>query len=75
MKDIETLRKFFRVSNAVFTFSDAVVSALGGTPVMNEMRALHSLALNEVEKDSPDMDLISILLKEMEQLAEKNAKS
>lgn len=75
MKDIETLRKFFRISNAAFTFSDAVVSAFGGIPITNKMRALHSLALNEVEKDCPDMDLISILLKEMEQMAEKNAKS
>lgn len=71
-KKIDVLRTFFRVSNAAFNFTNAVVIATGGAVTPCEMQLLHKLALEEIEKEQPDMAVIDSLLAKMEQSAEIN---
>ena len=71
-KKIKTLRTFFRVSNAVFDFTSAIQSAFNGIVSSNKMHQLHKIALNEIEKENPDLSLIDNLLAEMEKTAELN---
>jgi len=68
-KKIETLRMFFRVSNAGFEFANAIT----GNKTPNNMQQLHKLALEEIEKENPDMAIIDKLLAEMQETAEVNS--
>jgi hypothetical protein len=72
-KKISQLRTFFRVSNAAFDFTNAIQSAFNGTVATNKMQQLHKLALEEIEKEIPDLSKIDNLLAEMENLAEVNS--
>ena len=67
---IETLRKFFRVSNAAFDFAELVSSNFGAGYIPHPMHDLHRSALIEIEKDNPDMTIIELLLAKMELAAE-----
>jgi hypothetical protein len=72
-KKISKLLTFFRVSNAAFDFTNAIQSAFNGIITPNKMQQLHKLALEEIEKDNPDLSKIDNLLAEMERLAEVNS--
>jgi hypothetical protein len=72
-KKISHLRTFFRVSNAAFDFTNAIQSAVNGIVTPNKMQQLHKLALEEIEKENPDLSKIDNLLAEMESLAELNS--
>ena len=72
-KKISQLRTFFRVSNAAFDFTSAIQSAFNGIVSPNKMHQLHKLALEEIEKESPDLSKIDNLVAEMENLAELNS--
>lgn len=72
-KKISQLRTFFRVSNAAFNFTNAIQSAFNGIVTPNKMQQLHELALEEIEKETPDLSKIDNLLAEMENLANVNS--
>lgn len=72
-KKISQLRTFFRVSNAAFDFTNAIQSAFNGSVTPTKMQQLHKLALEEIEKENPDLSKIHNLLAEMEGLAELNS--
>jgi len=74
-KKISQLQTFFRVSNAAFDFTSAIQSAFNGIVSPNKMQQLHKLALEEIEKESPDLSKIDNLLAEMENLAELNSRT
>lgn len=71
-KSISHLRMFFRVSNAAFIFANQIRVACDLKPIEDKMQQLHKLALEEIEKDNPDLLAIDMLLNEMEMLAESN---
>ena len=71
-KTINTLRKFFLISTAAFEFQERIVSILGIFNGRSHMYILHIAALDELNKDKPDLKLIDTLLSEMERLAENN---
>jgi hypothetical protein len=66
-KKIETLRSFFKISNAAFNFAE-IVYAIGP----NKMQELHKMAMTELAKDKPDLFIIDDLLLQMEEQANKN---
>ena len=66
------LRTFFQASNATFTYIGAIQLALTGKKTDHKMQDLHKLALEEIEKENPDMLIIDNLLAQMESLAEMN---
>jgi hypothetical protein len=68
---IEVLRKFFRLSNATFAFHNDIQLIFNGKIVKSRMQHLHQVALEEIEKDNPDMKLMDAILEEMELEAEK----
>lgn len=70
---ISQLRTFFRVTNLAFDFGTSVQSAFNGIDTPNKMQQLHKLALEEIEKENPDLSKIDNLLAEMEKLAEANS--
>lgn len=72
-KNISQLRTFFRVSNAAFEFQNSIQLAFSGHIAPSKMHQLHRLALEEIEKESPDLSKIDNLLEEMESLAELNS--
>ena len=73
--NIETLRKFFRTSNAAFEFMEKIqVIYTNKIIIHSPMRLLHKTALDEIEKDQPDMQIMDNLIEEMERLAEYNRK-
>ena len=72
-KNISQLRTFFRVSNAVFDFTSKINYAFNGVVTTNKMQELHKIALEEIEKENPDLLKIDNLLAEMEKLAEINS--
>lgn len=72
---IKTLRTFFRVTNAVFEFQNSIQLAVSGYISPSKMYQLHKIALNEIEKENPDLLLIDNLLAEMEITAAKNSKN
>lgn len=72
-KNISQLRTFFRVSNATFDFMNAIKSAFNKVVTTTKMQSLHKLALDEIEKENPDLSKIDNLLAEMENLAELNS--
>ena len=67
------LRIFFRASNAVFDFANSIQSAFNTIVEPNKMQQLHKIALEEIEKENPDLSKIDNLLAEMESLAELNS--
>lgn len=69
-KKIKQLRIFFRVSNIAFETVMAMGRAFGGNPVISPMHKLHQLALEEIEKEIPDLEKIDFLLSEMEKETE-----
>jgi hypothetical protein len=74
-KKISQLRTFFRVSNAAFDFINVIQSAFNGIVTPTKMQQLHKIALEEIEKENPDLSKIDNLLFEMENLAEANSQS
>lgn len=64
-KVIKSLRIFFGISNVVFD----------GLDIKSPMRELHKLALNELEKESPSLEIIHKLMLEMEKVAENSGLS
>lgn len=70
MKNIEHLRVFFRISNASFEFVRKFNNAFGEETRLSEMEDLHKIALEEIEKDTPDHTKVLKLLERMEALAE-----
>jgi hypothetical protein len=72
-KKISQLRTFFRVSNAAFDFTNAIQSAFNGIVTPTKMQQLHKIALEEIEKENPDLSKIDNYLAEMERLAEFNS--
>lgn len=70
---LETLRKFFRISTAVFDFQRTIMTAIGQHPSLpTYMETLHRQALVEAEKENPNMELIDKLLEQMELTAIEN---
>jgi hypothetical protein len=72
---IQELRTFFRVSNATFDFLNSIKLAFKGKVIPNKMHQLHKIALEEIEKENPDLIKMDNLLAEMESLADSNDKS
>ena len=68
-KTIKQLRLFFRISNASFDVVDAINVHLKNKPKESEMKQLHKIALEEIEKEDPDMKKIYKLLTRMETIA------
>ena len=71
-KHISVLRTIFRASNVAFNFSNSIQSACGGIVVISEMQKLHKIALEEIEKENPDLSKMHELLEEMENLAHRS---
>lgn len=71
-KQVIALRAAFRLSTAAMVFADDVSKLYNG-PGLEEkglaMLALHKEALSELEKESPDADVIERLLEKMENTA------
>jgi hypothetical protein len=73
MKDrLDHLRMFFKITIAAFDMQDAIISAVGQTPQPNKMKFLHVMALDELNKETPDLATVDALLEQMELLAEQN---
>ena len=71
-KKIKTLRIFFRISNAGFNFINAIQLAFPNHIYPHKMQQLHKIALEEIEKENPDLSKMDYLLAEMQSLAELN---
>ena len=71
-KRIEQLLTFFKITNAAFDFMNSFQLAINKPVEPNKMHQLHKLALMEIEKESPDLLFMEVLLAEMESLAEIN---
>ena len=69
---IEILRKFFRISNTGINCATSIQAALTGRVIDTPIYHLHRMALTEVEKDNPNLEIIDYLLMQMELLAEEN---
>lgn len=69
-KKIHQLRTFFRVTNAAFNFGMEMRAALGGKPVVSTMHHLHKMALEEIERENPDLLIINKYLEQMTLMAE-----
>lgn len=76
-KRVEALRSFFRVTNAVFNMQKEISKAFSGHNLVYEHPAatLHRLALNEIEKESPNMSMIDKYLELMEVEGKQNSDS
>ena len=66
---IKLLRTFFSISNAIFDIEKIVQLHLNGIIIPKKMQYLHKLAMEELEKENPDLEIIDKLLAEMENLA------
>ena len=74
--DITKLREFFRISNAIFELQNKIQLNCNDGIVnvhVNDMQELHKLALEEIEKENPDLSKVEKLLSEMENLSERNS--
>lgn len=71
-QQIQTLKRFFKISNAAFEFKNTMLAALGHVPHPTAMEQLHRMALQELERDEPNTAFLDGLLFQMEQLAEQN---
>ena len=69
---ISTLRKFFRLTNASFAYMNSITIILGGKVQINPMEILHKMALTELEKTNPDLEIIYNLINQMEKLTNNN---
>ena len=70
---IDYLRKFFQVSMLAFRFQRDLVKVFGDSmPLPSRMEDLHSFALEELNKENPDLKIVDGLLAKMEQLAKEN---
>lgn len=63
---IDRLRVFFRLTNAAFGFKNILCSLNSSEPIESKMQILHRDALEEVEKEKPDLQKIHDLLLKME---------
>ena len=66
---IKLLRTFFSILNAIFDIEKIVQLHLNGIIIPKKMQYLHKLAMEELEKENPDLEIIDKLLAEMENLA------
>ena len=66
---IKLLRTFFSISNEIFDIEKIVQLHLNGIIIPKKMQYLHKLAMEELEKENPDLEIIDKLLAEMENLA------
>lgn len=60
------------MSNAAFAFADTVKAMIGQNTEPDAIQVMHKRALNELEKENPDMELIDSILSEMEAQARLN---
>ncbi len=74
-KTIKALRAFFRVSNAVFNMHKEISRAFSDHVYEQPMATLHRLALTEIEKERPNMQIMDKYLELMEVEAERNSNS
>jgi CRISPR/Cas system-associated endoribonuclease Cas2 len=69
---ISQIRAFLKAANAAFDLI-AIQSAFVGNVTTNKFKEIHKLALQESEKDKPDLsiiyNLLSEILSEIENLA------
>lgn len=72
INQIQTLKRFFKISNAAFEFKNTLLAALGHHPHPTAMEHLHRMALLELEKEEPNAAFLDGLLFQMEQIAEHN---
>lgn len=74
-KKLDTIKKFFLISNAAFEYTKFISGVLGNNVIIKptHMSELHKLALVELEKENPSIDYLDSLLKQMENLAEENS--
>lgn len=72
MDKITSIRRFFKISNAAFEMQQTIAEAFGKRVPRSYMHSLHKIALIEINKKDPNMELINKLLIEMENEAEKN---
>ena len=73
-KKISQLKTFFRISNAAFDFANVIQKEFSGVAKITEMQLLHRLALEEIELESPSLQVIDNLLAKIEQLASNSAR-
>lgn len=73
MDNIKALRIFFAASNAAFELQQNIHEIMGVTYI-NPMHQLHMIAQQEVNKETPDFNKVDFILKQMEDLADKNSK-
>lgn len=71
-KNIDTLRKFFAISIAVFDFRQSLLEIMGCKKTESYMHQLHLEAKKELDKQEPDMNKINLLLEMMENCANNN---
>ena len=69
---IAKLRIFFKITNSTFEFVNNIQLITNGVIIENKMQMLHKIALNELEKENPDLSIIDNLLNEMSNIAEEN---
>lgn len=74
-KKIETLKVFFTISVGTFDLMATIQKAFGKNCLPTAMEMLHRIALIEINKENPNLELIDSYLQEMELLAEENAKN
>jgi hypothetical protein len=71
-QQIQTLKRFFKISTAAFDFKNTIITAFGKTPHPTTMELLHRIALKELERDNPNPEVLDELLFQMQLLAEQN---
>jgi len=72
-KLIQSLKRMFTISVAALECMSAISHAFNPTQIKEPslMHSLHMIALTEVSKKKPDMNVIYELLSDMEKLAEE----
>ena len=68
---ITQLRTFFRVSNAAIECISSIHKAFGSICSISKIDQLHKLALEEIEKENPNLSLIDLFLEQIEIEIEK----
>ena len=66
MNNLKTLKQFFIISNSVFNTVNTIQLTLNGYIAPNKMQQLHKMALEELNKEKPELLKIDFLLSEME---------
>lgn len=67
-KKIKVLKTVFKASNLAFEIGEM----WNTNKEVSNMQKLHKLALQELEKETPDLEIVDSLLAEMEIEADKN---